>query len=349
MNRSDGSFAIVDGKPDGNLESKWRACLAASDFPTHYTAPEYFLEPSLRRKRPFAILSLAGEEVTGVLTGVHQGDRVQSGLSVRPQIALSRNADGPRTLQILLAGLVEKARSATLVDVFVWSDMAEWVDAHFLKRPHEGAVVMDLDRDSEAMFRRLSSKRRADIKKAIKSGISVDAAVSRDDVSEFYVVHCEWARRKGQPIVEEEEFTETFALTANRRLLLARHEDRVIAGVVHRYFPGGVMEYAANNSLESALPLRPNDLLQWRAIEWGCAEGLTKYSLGGTHFFLRKFGGKVLPTTRCRLDLSVLRRYAISDWLRDQLQRAHPFVPNHVIVIAKSVRRMLNTPRVPRP
>ena len=344
MKQSEGSFAILDRQPCGALQARWRACLAASDFPTHYTAPEYFLEPLLRRKRPFAILSLAGEDVTGVLTGVHEGDRVQSGLSVRPQIAFSRDADRPRAMRNLLAGLIEEARSARLVDLFIWSEMAEWVDAQFHKRPYEGVVVMDLEKNSETMFRRLSSKRRADIRKAIKSGISVDAAVSCDDISAFYAVHREWARRKGQPIIEEEEFREIFALTGNRRLLLARYRDRVVAGVVHRFFPGGIMEYAANHSLESALPLRPNDLLQWRAIEWGCAEGMTKYSLGGTHFFLRKFGGTVLPTMRCRLDLSMFRRYAIGDWLTDQVQRARPFVPDQLAVVARSVRRMLDGP-----
>jgi len=349
MNQSDGSFAILDRQPRGALEAKWRACLAASDFPTHYTAPEYFLEPSLRRKRPFAILSLLGEDVTGVLTGFHEGGRVQSGLSVRPQLAFSRTADHSRAMKSLVAGLLQQAKSATLVDIFVWSEMAGLVDARFHKRPYEGVVVIDLLPDSEMMFRRLSSKRRTDIRRVIKSGISVGAAESQDDIAAFYAIHREWARRKGQPIVEENEFHETFALTGNRRLLLARYEGRVIAGVVHRFFPGGVMEYAANNSLESALPLRPNDLLQWRAIEWGCAEGITKYSLGGAHSFLRKFGGKVLPTTRCRLDLSTFRRYAIGDWLTDQAQRARPFMPDQLAVVARSVRGLLDRPRARSP
>jgi len=58
-------------------------------------------------------------------------------------------------------------------------------------------------------------------------------------------------------------------------LLLARYNDEVIAGVVLRFFPGGVVEHAANSSLQSALHLKPNDLLHWRAIEWACADGLT--------------------------------------------------------------------------
>lgn len=339
-------YHILHHQPGGVIEGSWRACLAQSDFPTHYTAPEYFLEPLLRRSKPFAVLSLAGEQVTGVLTGIHHGDHVQSGLSVRPQVAFSRNADRADAMRSLIAGLLQEAKSAKLVDLFVWSQMAELIDARFHKRPYEGVVMMDLARDSEAIFRKFSTKRRTDIRRVIKSGVSVAPAETSDDLSEFYAIHREWARRKGQQAIGEEEFRETFALKGNRRLLLARYEGQVIAGVVHRFFPGGVLEYAANHSLESALQLRPNDLLQWRAIEWGCAEGLTKYSLGGAHPFLRKFGGEVVPTTRCRLDLTTFRGYTVRDWLADTATKARPFIPDRLATFVRSLRAW---PRSPRP
>ena len=85
LNGADTSFEILHGQPTGPIETLWRACLADSDFPTHYTVPEYFCE--LIRyggKNPFAILSILGEHVTAVMTGVHYADRVQSGLSNRP-------------------------------------------------------------------------------------------------------------------------------------------------------------------------------------------------------------------------------------------------------------------------
>jgi hypothetical protein len=303
------------------------------------------LEPLLRRSKPFAILSLAGEQVTGVLTGIHRGDHVQSGLSVRPQVAFSRNADRTQAMRSLIAGLLEEAKSAKLVDLFVWSETAELIDARFHKRPYEGVVMMDLAKDPEAIFRKFPTKRRTDIRRVIKSGVSVGPAETGHDLSEFYAIHRDWARRKGQPAIGEDEFRETFALTGNRRLLLARYEGRVIAGVVHRFFPGGVMEYAANNSLDSALQLRPNDLLQWRAIEWGCTEGLTKYSLGGAHPFLRKFGGEVVTTTRCRVDLSIFRGYIVRDWLADTAKKARPFIPDRLATFARSLRGSSEEPR----
>ena len=335
------SFELLHCPPARPTETLWRACLADSDFPTHYTTPEYFYEPAFRDKRPFTILSLTGEAVTAVLTGIHDGDCVQSGLSVRPQITFSRQANRSDAMRNLVAGLLQEAGSTKLIDLFLWYDMADMagsVDARFHKRECEGVVILDLSRGPDALFRRFSSNKKINIKKAIKNGVSVDVANSRDDISAYYDIYVDWAVRKALPVVQQDEFQQTLALTTNRRLFLARHQGRIIAGVVVRFFPGGVMEYSANSSLDSALHLRPNDLLHWRAIEWACAEGLTKYSLGGAHLTLRKFGGEIVPTVRLRLDLSLLRRYVIGDWITDRFENIRSFTPPRVLELGRSLR-----------
>jgi hypothetical protein len=124
LNGIDTSFQILHGQPTSPIETLWRACLSDSDLPTHYTAPEYFCEPMLRGKGPFAVLSIVDEDVTAVMTGLHYPDRVQSGLSARPQIAFSRHADRSRAMTNLIAGLLQEAGSAKLIDLFLWSDMA---------------------------------------------------------------------------------------------------------------------------------------------------------------------------------------------------------------------------------
>jgi hypothetical protein len=342
------SFHILHSSEAGPIETQWRNCLMDSDFATHYAAPEYFLEPALRGKRPFAILSLVGEQVSAVLTGIHDGDRVQSGLSVRPQIAFSRRTDRSQAMRNLVSGLVKEAEKAKLVDLFLWSDMAELVDARFLQRRYEGAVVLDLSSGPDALFRKFSQTRRNEIRRAIKYGVSVDAAKTRDDVSAYYPVYVDWSRRKALPITAEDQFQEMFALTNNRLLLLARYGGQVIAGAVLRFFPRGVVEYAANSSLEKSLYLRPNDLLQWRAVEWACAEGFIKYSLGGDHLFLRKLGGEIVPTIRHRLDLSLFRRYAMGDWIIDRVEEIRPFTPPRVVELGRSLRRSVERLRVLR-
>jgi Acetyltransferase (GNAT) domain len=338
MKQSDRSFIILYQRPRDKLEQKWRACLAASDFATHYTAPEYFLEPSLQSKRPFAVLSLTGEEVTGVLTGVHERKRVQSGLSVRPQIAFRRDVDRARTMDNLVDGLLAEANRAKLVELFVWSDMTTLIESRSRQKACEGVVVLDLSRGPDTLFGKFSQNKRRNIKRAIECGVSVAGATREDEISEYYEVCVDWSRRKGLPIPKKERFENIFSLTGNRLLLLARHQGEIIAGVVIRFVPHGVMEYAANSSLENALHLRPNDLLHWGAIEWGCRQGMTKYSLGGTHLFLRKFGGQIVPTTRCRFDLSIFRRYTMHDWLAEKIEQARMFTPEVMFTVGRSLR-----------
>jgi hypothetical protein len=336
------SFELIHRLPRVAIESKWRACLDNSDFATHYAAPEFFLEPMLRNRRGFAVLSVVGSNVTGVLTGINDGDRVQSGLSVRPQIAFSRDADRARAMANLMAGLLVEAKAAKLVDMFLWSDMDALVEPRFRRRRYEGVVMLDLSCGPDALFRRFSENKRTNIRKAIKYGVLVEPASTRDEIAAYYAICVDWSRRKGLAIMSEEEFQQTFALTANRLLLLARYQGKVIAGIVIRYLPHGIMEYAANSSLESALRLRPNDLLHWRAIEWGWREGMTRYSLGGTHLFLRKFGGEIVPTTRHRLDLSLFRQFAINDWIEDQIERARPFMPDRLTTLGRSLRGLVS-------
>ena len=348
MNATAPSYHILHSRPEGQIEALWRACLADADFPTHYTAPEYFLEPGVRNKAPFAILSLSGEKVTAVLTGTNNGACVQCGLSVRPQILFSRRADRVRAMTNVVSGLLEEAASTKLVDLFVWSDMDALVNSRFRHRRHEGVVMLDLSHSPDLLFRQFSENKRSNIKRAMKYGVSVDRANGPAEVSAYYSVCVDWSRRKGLPIPAEDEFHQTMALRNNRLLLVARYEGKIIAGVVIWFFPRGVMEYAANSSLQNALHLRPNDLLHWRAIEWGYREGMTHYSLGGTHLFLRKFGGEVVPTTRHRLDLSIFRRFAFVDWIADQAERARPLIPGSLVTAVRSLKGAVGKPRNPR-
>jgi CelD/BcsL family acetyltransferase involved in cellulose biosynthesis len=124
-----------------------------------------------------------------------------------------------------------------------------------------------------------------------------------------------WSEQKGLPCESLDVFQQLFRLRNNRRLLVAFHEGKVVAGSVLRFLQGSLVEYAANSSWPEARRLRPNDLLQWKAIEWACRQGFRYYSLGGSDHFHKKFGGTVVPTYRYRLDRTWLRRHVRKDEL----------------------------------
>src|SRR5260221_13832164 len=101
-----------------------------------------------------------------------------------------------------------------------------------------------------------------------------------------------------------------------------------------RFYDGGLLESAANYSLEEFLHLKPNDLLQWKGIERACTQGLRRHSLGGEHPFLTHFVGTVVPIIRYRMDRSLLLKHdlreAVTRIARANLGQMPPSVHDRV-------------------
>ena len=82
------NFKILHEFPPAEIEQSWREFLKRVDIPSHYNAPEYFLDPLRSGSQPFAVLAFDGNQVRGILTGFHLGREVFSGLASRPQICI---------------------------------------------------------------------------------------------------------------------------------------------------------------------------------------------------------------------------------------------------------------------
>lgn len=321
------SWTVLSHYPPPALEQKWREFLTRADLPSHYTSPEYFRETFHTDGKPFAVLALDGEEVIGVLSGLLKAGSVECGLQWRPQMAFDVSAGLEVVAERLLQGLMEEARGAKLIEINTWLPMESWRSHGFSVLEREAVVMLDLTLGADALFKQFAGTRRTDIRKAIKSNVEVFEAVTPEDFAAYYEIYCDWNRRKGLTTVPFEHLRQLLALRSNRRLLLARHEGRVIAGTVLRFYPGGLVEYAANCSHAESLSLKPNDLLQWRAIEWACDEGFRRYSFGSTHPFMRKFGGEILPSYRHRLDRTLFRRHEVREGLQSLIHGAFQTMP----------------------
>lgn len=333
-------FTILHSFPPADVLRDWHDGLRRVDFPSHYNAPEFFLEPYWTGKQPFAILALTQGAVTGILTGIHEGDHVTSGLPSRPQICVDAAVDPNGTLDSLARGLLAEAGSAKLVTVYSWSwrPLNPFERYGFRRRDLEGNVVLDLTQGSEALFRQFPADRRRNIRFAIRNGVEVTQASTIEDFLAYYEVYSEWCKRKGnQPFPFQWEELAFHSTQGNRRLFLARLSGKVIAGNIFRFYPGGMFESARNNSLQEFLQFKPNDLLQWRGIEWACREGLRRHSLGGAHFFLRRFGGTVVPVYRYRLDRTLLRQHDRREATLDAARRIFRRLPQPVQKRVRSV------------
>jgi Acetyltransferase (GNAT) domain len=338
------NFKILHEFPDAGLEKAWRDCLTRVEFPSHYNTPEYFLEPYFTTRRPFAVLAFEGEAVTGVLTGLHEGNQVHCGLPSRPQICADPTKDAAATQRALMEGLLNEAGGAELITVFTWPSLELPVFAKrgFRRRQLPGNVVLDLSQGADAVFKQFSKDRRRNIRFAEKNGIEVQLASTPQDIAEAYEVYQAWRGTDRKELrgttFTADVFTRAALLTTSRRLFLARLSGKVIAMNIFRLCPGGLFESAANSSLDEFMHLKPNELMQWRGIEWACSQGLRRHSLGGSHQFLLRFGGTVVPIIRYRLDRSWFRKHDVRDAVRDLGRQALRKMPP---AMEKKVRALL--------
>jgi len=212
-----------------------------------------------------------------------------------------------------------------------------------------GNVTLDLTQGSEALFKQFTKDRRRNIRYAEKNGIEVSEAKTPQDMAEAYAVYSNWRERRGEQArgrtLSFEAYDRTMGLRQNRLLLVARLSGRVVATNIFRFFPGGLFESSANTSLKEFLHLKPNDLLQWRGIEWACSHGLRRHSLGGSHEFLLRFGGTVVPILRYRRDGTWLHSNDLQDAVqgigRKLVRKMPPFVE-------KGLRKLAGKEKTPR-
>jgi len=325
MPHSTVAIKVVTTFPDRSTESAWREFLNNADFPSHYTAPEFFLEPRFRGNNPFAVLAYRGGSIVGVLTGTVTGKDVLSGQESSPQIALLPGQDAGPVLARLIEGALGRGPRAGRTEICSWREMEAFAAAGFRCQELNGVVMIDLSQGPTALFRGFSQ--RSNITKAMRSGLEVAQASSAEEFGAYWEIYARWSADRGFAVVPQVEFCELFARVDNRRLFLARYEGKIIAGSVVRFNRHGLLEYAANSSLPQFQQLRANDLLQWRIIEWGAAEGLRWYSMGGTSFFHQKFGGATRATFRYCLDRSFLRRHDRKEQVLTLARRIWKSVP----------------------
>jgi hypothetical protein len=325
------NFKILHEFPPAEIEQSWREFLKRVDLPSHYNAPEYFHDPLRSGSRPFAVLAFDGNQVRGILTAFHLGKEVFSGLASRPQICID-GIDSDAALNALAAGLLKEADNAALVHIFTWLslELPGFSALGFRRRQLKGSVVLDLTRGLDALFRDFSKDRRRNIRFAEKHGVEVRETISAQDIRDAYEVYSKWRKTDRKEVKSNwsfPDFEKTMNLRSNRRLFLATFQGRVIAFNIFRFYPGGLFESAANSSLEEFMHLKPNDLLQWRGIQWACSQGMRRHSLGGAHEFLLRFGGTVVPILHYRLDRTVLHRHDLKDKVSDRARSLFRQVP----------------------
>lgn len=335
---------VLRSFPTPEVEAKWNALTREAPFATHYTTPNYFTDPYIKSER-FAVLAVETDgTIAAALTGVSTDDRIISGMFSRPQMIFRQDIDRSKAIAALVHGVNEIAENHTkLIEIYSWKPLNEFAEHSMQVKPSNdttSVVMLDLSDGADAIFTKFSQTRRNEIRKALKQGlVEIKQLETVEELAEIYKIHCDWNERKGNSPDTFQQMQIAVGQTANRRVFIAKADGKVIAGSFYRFCENGVVEYAANFSMPEFQKLRPNDLIGWHAIQWACDTEFSHFSMGGSHLFLRRFGGEIVQTYRYRRDNSLFKLHNLRENAREFGVQTYHRLPEN---IRSGVRRILD-------
>jgi len=141
------------------------------------------------------------------------------------------------------------------------------------------SMMIELDKDPEALFGRFTSKHRTNIRRSIKNELVI-ASGGAELLPVFYGVMEQSWRSLGTPLYARsyfERIVETFG--ERTRIFVCTRHGAPVAVAFNGYF-NGVVEGLWAGGTPEARPLQANYALYWDMIRDACERGFSRYHLG---------------------------------------------------------------------
>lgn len=164
-------------------------------------------------------------------------------------------------------------------------------------------IWIDLTVGLERLSQNLDKKMRRGLGRARRVGVTVDMSTGGADIADFFALCRAVSERKEfhfpVSLLVMEQLLSSPAATVEARLFLARYQGRIGAGAfIIR--SGRSLHYFWGAMNREASEARVGEAVQWAVIEWGIAQGCTRYDLEGidpvrnpgTYAFKKKMGGQ---------------------------------------------------------
>jgi len=125
---------------------------------------------------------------------------------------------------------------------------------------------------------------REPVRAAARRGVEVHQCTGKSGLYTFYDMLAETHRRLGAPVQPQRFFSLVWDRLIERGLgflLLAYKDGTPIAGTLYLHY-GGMLTAKYNASRLEFWGLRPNHLVYWSGIKWGCENGYRYFDFGRT-------------------------------------------------------------------
>lgn len=186
---------------------------------------------------------------------------------------------------------------------------------------HYASYRTDLRRSEEDIFNGMESACRRCVRKAEKSGVTIEEAHDLGFADEYYEQLKDVFAKQGLvPTYEVERVRALIKhLEPTGRLLLLRARDPEGHCIATGIFPGfnKFSEFWGNASFRAGQALRPNEAIHWHAMRYWKRRGVEVHDWGGEGKYKEKYGcvpHKVLWFTKSR--------YKLISRLRDEAKKA---------------------------
>jgi CelD/BcsL family acetyltransferase involved in cellulose biosynthesis len=171
---------------------------------------------------------------------------------------------------------------------------------------HHVLHVVRLGPDVDSVTGRIHRMHKRNTKAARKKGVHIEWGQQREHLDAFCTLHLETRRRQGIPI-QPQKFFDLLGSTIIEQglgfVLLAYKDDQCLAAAVFLHWRHTLI-YKYGASSTEGWSLRPNNLLFWSAIRWGCENGYTLLDMGKTELtntglreFKDRWGAEEVPLT----------------------------------------------------
>jgi serine/alanine adding enzyme len=144
---------------------------------------------------------------------------------------------------------------------------------------HKVAMTLELAGGEAAVWQRIKSNRRGQVRKAERNGLTADTARA-SGVNGLFSVLATNMRDLGSPVHRRSFFRNTvLGLGDDARVLLVRHDDRIVgAGLLLGH--GDTMLLPFSSALRAAFSLGTNQFLYWEAVRHAIANGYSVFDFG---------------------------------------------------------------------
>lgn len=166
-------------------------------------------------------------------------------------------------------------------------------------------IIIDLTKTEEQLWQEVHSKRRNEVRRALKEGTTVEMKTDRETLEKCYPILQEVYLRAKLPLPKISHFE---ALLLNRTgnegltIFVAQFEGKIIGCMLCLAYGTTLFDYYAG-AYSEYYPQYPNDLLPWEVFKWAKKNGFTKFDFGGAgkpdvpygvREYKKKFGGEMV-------------------------------------------------------